>query len=224
VPLKVLPPKADKTAWVGRKCKQCGEFFYARRAALLHTNASGNFCSRPCYNAWQRKQTGSLSPSYRKIDTTCDECGTLISVTPSKMKIYVHHFCSPSCRSRYTGRSLRRGRTPYGAAWKEARATALRTQRVCAFCATTHGLHVHHIVPWRLSLSHAQSNLIPLCCKHHMCVERYTDTVLKEGVDATQFFEIFGNILRSAQLVSLAVLSDIAKNNNKVVRVHAYRG
>jgi hypothetical protein len=223
VPLKVLPPKAVKAAWVERTCKHCQELFYARRAAILHTNASGNFCSRSCYNLWQRTQVGSLSKSYRKIPTVCDECGVVITVTPSKMKKYKNHFCSGGCRGSYYGKQRRRGRTPYGAEWKEARAIALKTQRICAFCASTHNLHIHHIVPWRISHSHAQSNLIPLCRKHHMRIERYSDSILDITSDAGQFLEIFGNILRSAQLASICVLTEIARNNDVEVRVNARR-
>lgn len=39
------------TAWLDQTCKECGKGFKFR-AASVKTNATGNFCSRPCYNLW----------------------------------------------------------------------------------------------------------------------------------------------------------------------------
>jgi len=70
---------------------------------------------------------------------------------------------------------------------------------ICAMCGTTDGLQVHHIVPFRLTRDNTQSNLVPLCLKHHKHVETVTHDI--EAV--TEDFEVMklfmGNIIREHQ-------------------------
>lgn len=55
-------------------CKQCGEEFVG------WIYRSPQFCSRPCYTAWQRAhpKKGSESPNWTGGKRTCDDCGTEI--------------------------------------------------------------------------------------------------------------------------------------------------
>ena len=213
------PSRCIPSAWVDRRCKHCGVTFRVLRSAIEGTNASGNFCSRPCYNAWQRMQTGTKARDYSRVRTACDECGAAIDVTPSKMTAYRHHFCSLTCRSHYNGRLLRRGRGPYGAAWKDARTTAVATQRVCGLCGRVRGLHVHHIIPWRLSHSHDQRNLIPLCRRHHAHVERMTEAILATGASTESLAFILGGVLRSQQTAIVCAVRDACRRQGVEVRV-----
>jgi hypothetical protein len=108
-----------KSTRINRECKHCKNTFEIRKSALK-TNASGNFCSRDCYNNWM-------------------------------------------CRTeRKTGR---------GSRWNAIRKEAIKRQPFCGLCGTTRGLQVHHITPFRLTHDNSQSNLVPLCVKHHKVVE-----------------------------------------------------
>lgn len=115
------PTCLTENRWTSRKCKFCGADFKVRRSALSgRTNASGNFCSRPCYN---------------------------------------NYLCSTE---RTNGR---------GSRWKKVRQEALKRAPFCAICGTLQRLDVHHITPYRLTHDNKQTNLIPLCKKHHKMVE-----------------------------------------------------
>lgn len=106
---------------VDRECRHCGGSFRIFRSRLSgKTNASGNYCSRKCYDGFLR--AGS--------DRTRFSCG-----------------------------------------WKAARREALQRNPFCACCGTRRRLEVHHMVPWRISHTHVQDNLIPLCKRHHKLVE-----------------------------------------------------
>lgn len=113
--------KEDKTSV--RICLQCQSAFRVNRSVTFKTsNSRGNFCCRPCYNAFLH--TGA-------------------------------------------------GRFDRGPGWRTARLQAIKLNPFCALCGTTKNLHVHHIVPYRISRSSALENLIPLCRRDHKRVEHF---------------------------------------------------
>ena len=72
---------------VDRVCKQCGGAFQVYRSVVAgSSNASGNFCSRPCYNAWLLAGSPD-KPHYIQIKgarraavmngARCARCGTV---------------------------------------------------------------------------------------------------------------------------------------------------
>lgn len=83
-------------AKVRRTCKCCGIGFEVARGVLSgKTNASGNFCSRPCYERWlcQTDRVSGRGSQWRKIRRAvldrfpfCGWCGTL-----NRSRLQVHH-------------------------------------------------------------------------------------------------------------------------------------
>ncbi len=82
------------------KCKECDKEFYrvpghAKRAKV------GLFCSRKCFDKWEK---GENNPTYAggKIECTCEACGTVFLVKPSRLKKSSNagKFCSYKCRGR----------------------------------------------------------------------------------------------------------------------------
>jgi hypothetical protein len=83
-----------KDSHTNRTCKQCGESFQVRKKSITsNTNASGNYCSRPCYEKWMCKTdrtTGRGSQWKKSRDEAikktpfCFICGT-------NKKLEVHH-------------------------------------------------------------------------------------------------------------------------------------
>ena len=72
---------------VDRKCKQCGSDFWVYRSALEKSNTSGNFCSRKCYNEYQKTLTGSKNNHYTRVEKECPTCGKKFLALPSKIKM-----------------------------------------------------------------------------------------------------------------------------------------
>jgi len=72
----------------------------------------------------------------------------------------------------------------YGADWTKQRQLALeRDGFMCQYegCNETKNLHVHHIVPHRISEDNSLDNLITLCPKHHRIIESQTGKQLLDG-------------------------------------------
>jgi hypothetical protein len=78
-------------------------------------------------------------------------------------------FCSRFCYEEFLGAGSKT--TSRGRGWALARKEALRENPFCALCGTMEKLHVHHIIPFRISRDNSQKNLIPLCRSHHKRVE-----------------------------------------------------
>ena len=134
-----------------RNCKHCGSSFTVLKSSIAHsTNASGNFCSRPCYEKWM--------------------CNT----------------------QRVTGR---------GSQWLKVRTEAKRRHPFCALCGTTKNLQIHHVVPFRLTFDNSQSNLVPLCVKHHKVVETLTHEIEHAGSDPHTMKLVIGSMLLERSLV-----------------------
>lgn len=81
-------------ARVLRNCKACGLAFTMPRSLLAgRSNASGNFCSRPCYNSWLRgvgvrHRCGAVwrrrAREVKAANPFCAWCGT-------RHRLQVHH-------------------------------------------------------------------------------------------------------------------------------------
>lgn len=110
----------QKDRKINRVCQYCGKHFEVYKSALEKTNASGNFCSRDCYEQYLGKQ----------------EHGKYYRGDFERVK-----------RQYFSG------------------------EQRCAICGTTMDIHIHHIIPYRFTADNNPNNLIPLCRKHHKCVE-----------------------------------------------------
>lgn len=151
------PPRRERhrSAWLNRTCRHCASDFLVRQSALSgKSNATGNFCSRPCYNTWLAQTT------------------------------------------------IEGGR---GRLWKRLARAAVAATPFCGWCGTTKRLHVHHIVPYRLTANNHRSNLIPLCQACHKRIETATKT-LERGGGPLETIPAIGTILRYRQAVTAAVL------------------
>jgi 5-methylcytosine-specific restriction endonuclease McrA len=153
--------KACFTSKIDRTCKECGKAFQVPASVLSgKTNASANFCCRPCYENWL--------------------CRT--NPDPSR-----------------------------GYGWRQIRLEARRLAPFCAYCGTTKGLQVHHIIPYRLTADNAHDNLIPLCRKHHKSVETdflEMERAVANGLDAAK--QALGSELRARQAETRKGLSHAA--------------
>lgn len=171
--------KGDK---VLRVCKQCGKEFYVYRSAIEKSNASGNFCCRGCYNEHQKTLTGSKNNHCTKVNRKCDYCGKEISVIPSRLRMYEHSFCSVKCRSMFMAERMageknpqwKGGSSSYRGNFDEVKRESFGGVQFCAICGTTKDIHIHHIIPYRLTQDNSVDNLIPLCRKHHKTIESVT--------------------------------------------------
>lgn len=202
-----------------RICKSCGKMFSVRKSTLAKSNASGNFCCRGCYNEYLKTLTGEKNKSYNREEIPCKTCGKIIKITPSKRKTYKNSFCSITCRSTYMKNYIggenncnwKGGASKYRGDFDDVKKKYFSGVQFCAVCGTTKGIHIHHIIPYRLTQDNDKSNLIPLCRKHHKIVESAT----------LGFIELFGScdydrakkylnyMLRERQIETYSVLTTL---------------
>lgn len=149
---------SHKNKVINRVCKNCKCSFDILKSSLK-TNASGNYCSRKCYD-----------------DFMCN-----------------------------TDNTSSRGKN-----WQKIRKESLKIAPFCALCGTTKKLQVHHIIPYRLTKDNSQSNLIPLCIKHHKMVEWQTINMIDTNphdLKTHQF--VIRNMLKEYQIATAIKLKEL---------------
>ncbi len=138
------------------QCGHCGLVF--KRS--ISAQSTKNFCSVGCKSA-------SVA-----VPRKCKNCDKDFFVARGRLGAGTNssgNFCCRPCYEHWLCRTERT--TGRGSQWKKARDEAVRRFPFCAFCGTRKRLQVHHIIPFRLTRDNRQSNLIPLCVKHHRAVE-----------------------------------------------------
>lgn len=138
------------------RCKVCGGGFRSvpSRKAI--------YCSKSCRR------------SDKNVDRTCVQCQTTFSVTKSVINHTSNargNFCCRECYNEFLHTGL--GRFNRGPRWRAIRKQAIKMNPFCALCGTAKNLHVHHIIPYRISKNNSQENLIPLCRRDHKRVEYF---------------------------------------------------
>lgn len=178
------------SAKIKRICKQCGKEFEIYASALTgKTNSSGNYCSRKCYNEAQRTFTGEKNNHYSSVTVHCANCGKEIKKTPSRLRTYKNAFCSLKCKSEYHHNYIdgdkncnwKGGYSHYRGEDFERIKSEYFTDKRCAICGTKEKIHIHHIIPYRLTHDNSPRNLIPLCIRHHKWFESLTVPVIEES-------------------------------------------
>lgn len=142
-----------------RTCLQCGDSFRS-------TNKAAKYCSQRCMGAAYRQ----------RVTLSCDHCGKRFEKTPGKVGRF--NYCSQSCSRAEHGAKLVRGDRPLrGTEWDRMRLRLIRERgNRCERCGMTgddhrerfrHALHLHHIVPYRISRSDHPDNLQIVCVICH---------------------------------------------------------
>lgn len=138
-----------------RQCAHCEK-------AFLYKSSSPDqrYCCVSCRSAARQKQL-----------PLCEVCGETCS-RPTR------RFCSRECKvDWYRGASVYnyvggQARDHYASSfWLERAAFVRERDKVCQHCGASPDvvgtLHVHHVIPWRLSRDDSPENLIALCNKCH---------------------------------------------------------
>lgn len=209
----------EKAIKITRQCKQCGKEFDVNKSAIDNTNASGNFCCRECYHKYLTTITGSKNKSYKRIQKKCPVCGKDVSIIPSKDRIYKNNFCSVECRGihqkEYIGGknnpNWRGGASKYRGDFDDVKKMYFSKKQFCAVCGTTSGIHIHHIIPYRLTQDNSRDNLIPLCRKHHKIVEahsiKFIELFDKDDYETAKYY--MNILLRERQYETASALLEL---------------
>jgi len=188
-----------------KKCEYCGDVF-----EVIPSEKDKKFCSMECYAKWQSEnKTGKKSPSWKgKVGVECEECGEEFQVHPYREE--KSNFCSKECQGEWMSENnmgennptWKGGNDGYrGNSWPEERKRALKRDGYkCVICGKDKeelgtSLHVHHIVPYRLTKNNSPSNLISLCRKHHNKAEKILNEYEKENYIKIGYFAELNDFL-----------------------------
>lgn len=149
----------EKTRWIDRSCKECGKQFMVYRSAIEHTNASGNYCSRSCYD--------------------------------KSMSI--------------------EGSVSYKGGFERVKREHFSGVQFCAICGTTKRIHIHHIIPFRLTQDNGLDNLVPLCIRHHKQFENVTLPFINAMDDMSAAKFLLNSIIRNRQQETMQIISSIVR-------------
>lgn len=162
-----------------RCCSWCDNWF-----DLEPTDSDQVYCSAKCYHEVQSKN---------QIEKKCPICNKIFFVRQSESFL---QYCSRKCYGRGLSPKMMGANHPHwrgGACvayekglntieWKKIRLQVLRRdQYTCQHCwEKKNELHVHHVVPYRISLDNSIENLLTLCESCHMKEEWRLDNVKPE--------------------------------------------
>ena len=80
-------------------CAECGKTI--KRPISQVKQRQKCFCSRACYNKYQKTLTGDKNNHYTRVKHICPLCGKEFNALPSKIKEYKNTFCSKQCKNAY---------------------------------------------------------------------------------------------------------------------------
>lgn len=203
-----------------RICKNCTKEFVVYASSLRSSNASGNYCCRPCYNEHLKALLkGEDNHNYNRIKCVCPNCEKEFMQIPSKVKQYKNVFCSHKCKNKfmyyYTGGEKNcnwvGGCKSYRGDFAQVKKENFNKKQFCAICGSVENIHIHHIIPYRLTQDNSIDNLIPLCSKHHKIIESSTLNFINITEDKEVAKKLLNIILRSRQTETCNVLLKISE-------------
>lgn len=116
-----------------------------------------NFCSLECKRNYEKT---------RHITRTCLTCGKIFDVYQSAIDSTNAEgkYCSKEC---YNKSMVKEDSSSYKGNFSSVKRKYFSRVQFCAMCGTTKRIHIHHIIPYRLTHDNGLDNLIPLCISHH---------------------------------------------------------
>lgn len=151
------------TKRISLTCDNCGGEFQIYPSREKFGNP--RFCCLKCANEFDYRRHMEVVP---RVVYKCKRCGKEFSDRAKSTRKY----CSQKCANvifKISDPVYRRIHSPK---WETVRARIiLRDGGKCSICNSAYRLHVHHIVPWRISHDNSDGNLITLCPSCHIKVE-----------------------------------------------------
>ena len=181
---------------VGVVCEYCGKEFRRPKA-----NARGKrqFCNIECQRAYERSLW---------LERTCKECGTKFMIRESAIRSSnaSGNYC---CRECYNKAMHLEGAKQWRDGFERIKRKNFSGFKFCAICGTTKRIHIHHIIPYRLTKDNGLDNLIPLCIHHHATVEAIWKPFIESFENPNDAKPYVSCSLRARQQATAEVIAEI---------------
>lgn len=179
-------------------CEYCGTVF--NRAKSNCKQCRHHFCSKDCFVRYNERP---------KAERICKYCGKVFSVYKSALENTnaTGNYCSRECY--YKSMEIA-GASYYRADFGRVKKRYFSGVQFCALCGTTKNIHIHHIIPFRLTEDNCKDNLIPLCSKHHIQFERASRPFIKMMDSDLELAKLMlNNILQERQMATHTIVKQI---------------
>lgn len=184
------------------ECAHCGKTF--KRAVSNCRNSKLHFCDIECQRLYEKTL---------KEERVCKYCGNHFTVYKSAVEKTnaSGNYCSCEC---YYKAMEKEGTPYYRADFGRIKRRNFKGKQFCAICGTTKNIHIHHIIPFKLTQDNSLDNLIPLCSKHHVQIERMSEPFISSMTDDLPTAKmLLNNILRERQTCTRFALKRIAEHH-----------
>ena len=204
--------RQDRREWTRyRTCSECGIVQSVRKdnSSTRCQSCSGRAAGAKglaTIRARAKPKATAISRPSRRVDRICETCGEHFSLAQSVVNGSSNasgRFCSRPCYHSFLAATPRvRGR---GTSWASTARRVKAATPYCGYCGSTQRLQVHHIIPYRITRDNSQSNLMPLCVKHHRQIETMTCEIERAWPDLSGF-AVLADMLRDRQRAARIVL------------------
>lgn len=182
-------------------CFQCGKEFENFKSNCINNKKS--FCCKKCLREYEKTL---------HEDRICKVCGKRFDIIKSVIRDSnaTGEYCSKRCcdKSKEVENPV-----SYDAEFKRTKRKFFGGIRFCAFCGTTKNVQIHHIIPYRITKDNSINNLIPLCPKHHITIERDSRDFIETMKDKNIAKDMMNGLLRPIQKNTYRKVEKILKNN-----------
>lgn len=195
--------KSERWGLVDLVCDNCGITFKRYKGNI--SGKFNNYCSKQCMLEHKKADV---------LKRTCKYCGKEFEVYRSVIEKSnaSGNYCCRECYNEDMTLDKERVYTGFAKSKREN----FSKKQFCAICGTTKKIHIHHIMPNRITHDQSKENLIPLCATCHIKIERLTRDFLKEFEGEYEKAEpLLRLILRQRQFETSLVIKEILNGNRK---------
>lgn len=166
-------------------CDNCGIIFKRLKSNIK--NSKKHYCSKKCFDEYINS----------KIIKNCLWCGKEFKINKSVLSGKTNSsgkFCSPKCY--YESMTFLDKPHRYGKEFSINKKKFFKNS-FCVLCGSFKNIHIHHIIPFRLTKDNSVENLVALCSRHHKMFENATKNIVNNTPDYELTRIILKNILNT---------------------------
>lgn len=152
-----------------KKCIRCEKEMWVHKY-----NTVKKFCSRDCFANHKR--------IYDKVLKQCKQCSKTFVWNDRPRSNSKGVYCSLECRNLgYANVASIGDVTERRSRWRSVRKAFIKKGNdFCALCGIREArLHVHHVIPYKVSYDNTDNNLVTVCPKCHARCEKSSRNILK---------------------------------------------
>ena len=186
-------------------CEQCGKEFTRYFGNIK--NPKHIFCSKQC-----KQEHFKAQKQIRKCLNCCKEFEVYNSILSGKTNASGNYCCN---KCYYDSMRFLDNPHRYGKEFKQNKKKYFKNS-FCVICGTNRNIHIHHIIPFRLTQDNSVQNLVPLCSSHHKIFENLSRPLFEntDNYDIIQY--VLKNVLVERYFATKTIIKELKDARNKI--------